>query len=131
MTAPRFVLSLALALALATPALAVAQPAPERFDLEASLRDGTRALSVDEAARLALEHSPRIDIAALGVAAARAGLSAATVALVPRVDVSGRYAHIDGFPNGQIVTPVGPLSIPIPRDQFAFGARLTVPISDI
>ena len=129
MTHPK--LALAFALVLAVPAVAAAQPVPERFDLEAALRDGTRPLSAEEAARLALEHSPRIDIATLGVSAARASLSAATVALVPRLDLTARYAHVDGFPDGQIVTPAGSLTIPIPRDQFAFAARLTVPVSDI
>jgi outer membrane protein len=127
--ARRFALPFAVTLALAS--TASAQTAPERFDLEAALRDGTRALTAEEAARLAIEHSPRIDIATLGVTAARASLSAATLALVPRLDMGARYSHVDGFPNGQIITPVGALTIPIPRDQVAFTARITVPISDI
>jgi outer membrane protein len=134
MTVRRLELALALTLTLAsigTARTARAQATPERFDIEAALRDGTRPLTPEEAVQLALEHSPRIDVAALGVTAARAALSAATVALVPRLDGTARYAHVDGFPDGQIVTPAGALTIRIPRDQFAFSARLSVPISDI
>lgn len=127
----QLLLALVITLAMAPSITRAQPPMPERFNLEAQLREGSRALTAEEAVRLTLDHSPRIDAATVGVGAAEASLSAATVALVPRLDLTGRYAHVDGFPDGQIVSPAGALTIRIPRDQFAFGARLVVPLSDI
>lgn len=145
-----------LALALAAPSLAHAQtddgaalPAPtssastapatpERFDLEAALAEGTEPLTATHAAELAIAHSPRMDVAQRTVTAAEASLHAATVALVPRLDLGARYSHIDGFPDGQITFPTSlpipagsGITIHIPRDWGAATARLTVPLSDI
>lgn len=128
--------ALVLALALAAPSLALAQaPAePPRFDLEAALADGTEPLTAERASQLAVERSPRMDIARMTVTAAEASVRAATAALFPRLDLGGRYAHVDGFPDGQISVPAAPgggITIHIPRDQFAATARLSVPITDL
>lgn len=134
MASRSFTLAIALAI---VPSLAQAQDAPApppRFDLEAALADGTQALTAERAAQLAVERSPRIDVARLTVMAAEASVRAATAALVPRLDLGGRYAHVDGFPDGQIVVPGlpgGGVTIHIPRDQFAATARLSVPITDM
>jgi outer membrane protein TolC len=124
-------LALALALALApSPALAQSTT-PTRFDLDAALADGTEPLTADRAVQMAVERSPRIESARATAAAAEASVHAATTALVPRLDLGARYSHIDGFPDGQISGPGGiGFSIHIPRDQGAFTARLTIPISD-
>lgn len=126
---------LALLLALAAPGLASAQeaaPAPARFDLDAALAEGTEALTPGRAAELAVARSPRVDVARSTAAAAEASLHAATMALVPRLDLGARYAHVDGFPDGQFAGPAGTsIAIHIPRDQGAFTARLTVPVSDM
>lgn len=110
--------------------------APARFDLDAALADGTESLTPERAASMAVERSPRVDAARETATAAEASLHAATVALVPRLDLGARYSHIDGFPDGQFSLPVAipgvsGISIHIPRDQGAFTARLTVPISDV
>lgn len=135
----------AIALAIAVPSLALAQdvaappapsaapPAPPRFDLAASLAEGDEDLSAARAVELATGHSPRIEAARASVRVAEGSLHAATVALVPRLDLGARYAHVDGFPDGQLQpVPGGPsVAFHIPRDQGAFTARLTVPLSDI
>lgn len=115
------------------PAPPSATTAPARFDLDAALADGTEPLTPARAAELAVAHSPRMDVARLTATAAEATLHAATVALVPRLDLGGRYVHVDGFPDGQISTGMGgpSITIHIPRDQFAATARLSVPLTDI
>lgn len=154
---------LLLCLALLAPAAASAQAdeAP-RFDLTARLAEGERALDAREAVRLAIARSPRVEVTRMSIAAAEAGVRRATAALVPRLDLTARYAHVDGFPDGRIaaadpasldaaralaMTVTDPSAralflgtieaqatgsiIRIPRDQFGFAARLTVPVSDI
>ena len=152
-----FALTLALSL---LPIVASAQE--ERFDLTAHLAEGDRALDAHEVVRLAVEHSPRVEITRMSIAAAEAGVRRATAALIPRLDLTARYAHIDGFPDGRIgaadpaaidaartiaMSVTDPAArtlflgtieaqaagstIRIPRDQFGFAARLTVPLSDI
>jgi len=137
--------SLLLVIALSAPAMASAQDvppppapaptAPSRFDRDAALADGSEPMTVERAVALAAEHSPRVDVAQDSVSAAEASLHAATVALVPRLDLGARYSHVDGFPDGQIVAMIAGMTfssaIHIPRDQGAFTARLTVPISDM
>lgn len=133
-----------------------------RFDLVARLHEGDRALGAADVVRLAVEHSPRVEITRMSVAAAEAGVRRATAALVPRLDLTARYGHVDGFPDGRIgatdpaaldaarglaMSVTDPAArtlflgtieaqatgttIRIPRDQFGFVARLTVPVSDI
>lgn len=130
----------AIALAIAVPSLARAQeapaapaPAPARFDLAASLSEGDEELTAPRVVELATGHSARIEAARASVRVAEGSLHAATVALVPRLDLGARYAHVDGFPDGQISPIAGGPSVTfhIPRDQGAFTARLTVPLSDI
>jgi outer membrane protein len=126
-------LFLAVVLATVTPSLALAQEtAPARFDLAAALADGAEPLTAERAASMAVARSPRLDAARLTVTAAEASVHAATAALVPRLDLGGRYAHVDGFPDGQIQAGPGlAITIHIPRDQFAATARLSVPITDM
>jgi outer membrane protein TolC len=137
-----------------------------RFNLEARLHEGERALAAHDVVRLAVEHSPRAEVTRISIRAAEAGVRRATAALVPRLDLSARYAHVDGFPDGRIGGSSNPeaiaqaralagtvtdpaartlflasiasqeaqsqgVTIRIPRDQFAFVARLTIPLSDI
>jgi outer membrane protein TolC len=133
-----------------------------RFDLAAHLGEGERALDARDVVRMAVAHSPRVVVTRVSIAAAEAGVRRATAALVPRLDLTARYAHIDGFPDGMIgggdpaavdaaralaMTVTDPsaralflgtidaqatgTTIRIPRDQFGFAARLSVPISDI
>ena len=116
---------------MSVPAPPAANATPARFDLDAALRSGDETLTAERASELAIARSPRIDAARSTATSAEASLRAATVALIPRLDLGARYAHVDGFPDGQFMTPAGALSIHIPRDQGAFTARLTVPLSDI
>ena len=89
--------------------------ASERFDLAAALSEGTTPLTAPRAAALAMERSPRVTVAELAVRAARAGVDRATAALVPRLDLTARYAHVDGFPDGQIGTAPDPAAIEAAR----------------
>ncbi len=158
------VLSLAFLLAssLAIPVARAQDDTDVRFDLSARLGEGERALDARAVVRMAIEHSPRVEVTRVSIAAAEAGVRRATAALVPRLDLTARYAHIDGFPDGMIgggdpaaieaaralaMTVTDPsaralflgtidaqatgTTIRIPRDQFGFAARLTVPLSDI
>lgn len=140
--------------------------AAPRFDLDARLGEGDRPLGAHDVVRMAVEHSPRAAVTRISITAAEAGVRRATAALIPRLDLSARYAHVDGFPDGRIGGTANPeaiaqaralagtvtdpaarslflasiasqeaqsqgVTIRIPRDQFAFVARLTIPLSDI
>lgn len=99
----------------ATPAAAEAPSERTRFDLGEALAEGEHALGPSDAARLATERSPRVEVAELAVAAAEAGMRRATAALAPRLDLTARYAHIDGFPDGRIGTPPDPATLDAAR----------------
>lgn len=153
-----------LASLVATPV--AAQDADTRVDLSARLEEGDHALTAADVVRMAIEHSPRVEVARITVTAAEASVRRATVQLVPRLELTARYAHVDGFPDGRIGGNVDPamfeaartlagtvtdpsartlflgfidsqetsaagVTIRIPRDQFGFAARLTVPLSDL
>lgn len=151
---------LILALALTTPLPAYAQDA---FDLQAALAEGP-PMTADRAASIALESSPSIERARALSRMSEAAVSRARAAMLPRLELSARYAHVDGFPDGEIAIGGDPdalaaarmladrvsdpaartlwlgtleqqsggnVTLSIPRDQIAFGARLTWPVSDL
>ncbi|MCZ7680663.1 MAG: TolC family protein [Sandaracinaceae bacterium] len=152
----------ALLLAAASPASAQSLPEPS-FDLSAAIADGP-PMTADRAAELAVRAAPGIERARALERASHAVVSRARAAMLPRLELTARYAHIDGFPDGQIDVGADPdalaaarmlaqqvtdpaartlwlgtldsqasgsVTLAIPRDQIAFGARLTFPVSDL
>lgn len=71
------------------------------FDLVATIGEGT-PMTADRAAQRAQQVSPSIERAEALTQAARAGVARAEALLWPRLEVSARVAHVDGFPDGQI-----------------------------
>jgi outer membrane protein TolC len=65
--------------------------------------------------------------------AAEAAVARTRMELLPRLELSARYTHIDGFPDGRVGGTGGAPSIrvKIPRNQTGFGARLTWQVSDM
>jgi len=150
------------------PAFAQAQPpaAPvtaqqtPSFDLAAALQSGP-PLTADRAAELALQANPSAARVRALARASEASVARARAQMWPRLELSGRYTHIDGFPDGSIgptMTPeeramalsvVDNVSDPaartlfqrqfdtqaptirIPRNQWDFGVLLTWPVSDM
>ncbi|MCC6876775.1 MAG: TolC family protein, partial [Sandaracinaceae bacterium] len=86
------------------PSLALAQavPAPPAsFDLEAAMREGP-PMTEARAVELALANSTSAEQARAQTRAAQAQVAAARVAMVPRLELTARYSHVDGFPDGTI-----------------------------
>jgi outer membrane protein len=65
--------------------------------------------------------------------AAEATVARTRMELLPRLELSARYTHIDGFPDGRVGGAGGAPSIriKIPRNQTGVGARLTWQVSDM
>jgi len=84
------------------------QPAaPRAFDLSASLQSGP-PLTADRAAELALRANPSAARVRALAHASEALVARARAQMWPRLELSGRYTHIDGFPDGTINTAVDP-----------------------
>src|SRR5262249_44514108 len=97
--------------------LAAAQetvPEPQPFDLEAAMREGP-PLTEDRAVELALHASPSAEQARANGRAGQAAVSIARVAMVPRVELTARYSHIDGFPDSTISLAGDPAAIAAAR----------------
>ena len=151
----RVVVSLFL-LALAAPVAAQETP---RFDLLAAIADGP-PLSMDEAVARAMESAPSLARSRAMASAAKAAVAESRAQMLPRLDLSATYMHIDGFDDGSISFQDDPaalearqqlasmvtdpaarllweaqvsapgVSIQVPRDRANFGARLSWPVSD-
>ncbi|MET0342889.1 MAG: TolC family protein [Polyangiales bacterium] len=131
------------------------------FDLPAHIAQGPR-ISADEAAERAARTAPTVERAEALARAAEAAVSRTRDQLLPRLELSARYTHIDGFPDGTIALDRDPEAVAaaraladrvsdpaartlwleslaqpaapklkIPRNQTAFGARLSWPVSDL
>jgi len=106
-------------------------PIPEGYALDPALEAGERPLTVDEVVDRALAAAPTVDEARAQATAADAAIRETKAALWPRLDLTARYRRVDGFPDGTIDAPGGEqVVIEIPRDQTAFEARLTMPLTD-
>ncbi len=91
---------------------------PSDFDLVAVLAEGP-ALSESEAVERALSTSPDLDRARALADAAQASVSQARANMLPRLDLSANYVHVDGFTNGSIQVPVSPDAIAAQRELAA------------
>jgi|GEM_PF-2045042 len=135
-------------------------PQTPPFDLATALQSGP-PLTADRAAELALQANPSAARVRALARASEASVERARAQMWPRLELSGRYTHIDGFPDGTI----GPTmtaeeralalsvvdnvndpaaralfqrqfdaqtpTIKIPRNQWDFGVQLTWPVSDM
>lgn len=141
----------------------LAPPAPEgeAFDLARAIADGP-ALTAAQAAERAAKSSPSVERAEALREAAEATVARTRVDLFPRLELSARYAHVDGFPDAHLGglspaaldaargllpevddpaarTLLGALiggqapgtTIKMPRNQYAFAARVTWQVSDM
>ncbi|HEX5661600.1 MAG TPA: TolC family protein [Polyangiales bacterium] len=107
--------------------LALAGPAQAQdFDLLRAIAVGA-PMTADVAAQRAVEVAPSVERAEALAQASEAALLRVRAALVPRLEGSARYTHIDGFPNARI----NGISIEIPRNQYALSGRLSYPVSDL
>lgn len=65
-------------------------------------------MTADRAAELAREASPSVERARALERAAEHAVARSRAALLPRLDLTARYAHVDGFPDGEIATGPSP-----------------------
>ena len=86
--------------------LALAQE-PPTFDLAASLQSGP-PMTADRAAELVLQANPSAARVRALARASEASVARARAQMWPRLELNGRYTHIDGFPDGTISTGLDP-----------------------
>lgn len=103
-------------LALAQPAQPVRVPdAPARtFDLATAIADGP-PMTAEQAAARALAASPTMEQARALGRAAEASVARARAAMLPRLELTASYAHIDGFADGEIGIGADPASLEAAR----------------
>ncbi|HET8932212.1 MAG TPA: TolC family protein [Polyangiales bacterium] len=96
-------------------ATALAQEAPA-FDLNTALQSGP-PMTADRAAELALQANPSADRVRALARASEASVARARAQMWPRLELSGRYTHIDGFPDGTISAGPSPQALTVARDM--------------
>ncbi len=74
---------------------------PPAFDLMATISEGT-PLKVDDAVQKVLAKSPTLERAEALARASQAAVERARTQLLPRLELTARFTHIDGFPNSRI-----------------------------
>lgn len=97
----------------AAPALAQEAPA---FDLNTALQSGP-PMTADRAAELALQNNPSATRVRALARASEASVERARAQMWPRLELGGRYTHIDGFPDGTISTNLDPQALMVARDM--------------
>lgn len=101
------------------------EPSEQPFDLLAAIADGT-PITAQQAAERAAESAPSIDRAEALVRVSEAAVARGRVQLLPRLELSARYAHIDGFPDGWIGPSADPAAAAAAR---GLAAAITDPAS--
>ncbi len=81
----------------------VPPPATPPLDVMAALAEGP-PMTADRAAELAARAAPALDRARALAQLAEASVARARAAMVPRLDLTARYTHVDGFTDGQVDT---------------------------
>ncbi|HJL15937.1 MAG TPA: TolC family protein, partial [Sandaracinaceae bacterium LLY-WYZ-13_1] len=91
-------------------------PAPPRdaFELGDAIAEGP-SLTAAEAARRAVDASPSLDEARALSRAAEASVARARAAMLPRLELSAQYTHLDGFPDGRIELGTDPEALAAAR----------------
>jgi outer membrane protein len=97
-----------------------------RFDLFEVLKEGSRSMTADQAAQLAVEHSPSTASAQAALEKSREGASKAFLAVYPRLDLSARYTRFS-----EVDLPPMFASYNLPLNQYAFRGEITYPLSDL
>lgn len=111
----RFYTWLALALLpLSASAQDVPAPPTGAFDVHAAIQDGV-PLTAAEAAEEAVAAAPSLERARALGRAADAVVSRARAAMLPRLELSAGYQHVDGFEDGQISLGADPASLEAAR----------------
>jgi outer membrane protein TolC len=77
------------------------------FDLATAIAEGP-PMTADRAAEMAVRANPTIERARALRRASEASVSRARAQMLPRIDLTARYTHLDGFPDGQISTATDP-----------------------
>lgn len=98
-------------------ATALAQEAPA-FDMGTALQSGP-PMTADRAAELALQQNPSAERVRALARASEASVAKTRAQMWPRLELSGRYTHIDGFPDGTIATGLDPQALMFARDMAA------------
>lgn len=100
------------------PSVALAQAVPEAprptFDLAAAIAEGP-PMTAERAAARALAASPSMEEARALSRAAEASVARARAAMLPRLELSATYQHIDGFPDGEIAIGGDPAALEAAR----------------
>ncbi len=111
----RFYTWLALSLLPLSAAAQDVPPAPTgAFDVHAAIQDGA-PLTAAEAAEQAVAAAPSLERARALQRAADAVVSRARAAMLPRLELSAGYQHVDGFEDGQISLGADPASLEAAR----------------
>jgi len=100
---------------------------PNRFDLFEVLKEGTATMTADQAAQLAIEHSPASASAEAALEKSRQGASRAFLAVYPKLELTARYTRLSKVELPENVT----LDWNIPVNQYALRAAVTYPLSDL
>ncbi len=101
----------------------VPSPPHESFDLSAAIAQGP-ALSAERAAELAVQEAPSLDRARLLSQAAEASVARARAAMLPRLEFTAAYQHMDGFTDGEISLAGDPAALDAAR---ALASTITDP----
>lgn len=88
--------------------------APPAFDLGGALQSGP-PMTAERAAELALQQNPSIERVRALARASEASVERARAQMWPRLELSGRYTRIDGFPDGAISTGLSPEALAASR----------------
>jgi outer membrane protein TolC len=94
--------------------LFVSSAQAQDFDLASAISEGP-PMTADRAAELAVRANPTIERARALRRASEASVSRARAQMLPRIDLTARYTHIDGFPDGQISTAPDPETLAAAR----------------
>lgn len=93
---------------------AVPEPPEPTFDLAEAIADGP-TLTAEQAAQRAVSSAPELERARAMARASEAAVSRARAAMLPRLDLSASYQHVDGFPDGQIDFGTDPAALDAAR----------------
>ncbi|MGE0790423.1 MAG: TolC family protein [Sandaracinaceae bacterium] len=98
----------------AAPAAAQAPTGTYTFDLESAIADGP-SLTPEQAVQLATASAPELERARARIEGAEAAAARARAAMLPRLDLSFNYQHVDGFPDAQISLGADPNALAAAR----------------
>lgn len=110
-------LAVVMVFALSSEAMAqedVPEPPVSTFDVYQAIAEGP-PLRAEEAARRAVDASPTLEGARALARASDASVARTRAAMLPRLDLSAYYMHVDGFPDGEIAAGLDPAALDAAR----------------